>query len=140
MFVGWAIFSGSDSSSTSSSNDSHRSGTVTGGQYRCSSYDSSQADSLSPTENKSKLSNEQASLNQRSAELDTLKSRIEGDHVTDDSPQYAMDEHNRMIDEYDTKIASYESDSLSFQPRIDRFNAQVKARNNYLMAHCTKAP
>lgn len=150
LFIGWAMFSNSDGSSspTTSNNsyapsaqttNSNSDDTVVRGQYRCSSYNASQADALAPSESESTISSAQNALEQRSTYLENLKSEIDGSYVNEYSSQYEIDNYNQKVDDYNSELASYKRDAASMSSRIDRFNSQVEAHNSYLINHCTKA-
>lgn len=149
IFFGWAIFSNNDSSSSTSNNTytppaqtlniDSKDDTVIRGQYRCSSYNASRADALEPSESESTISNEQNTIEQRSTYLENLKKEIDNSYVNEYSEQYEIDSYNQKVDDYNSKLASYKRDAASLDSRIDKFNNQVNARNNYLMNNCTKA-
>lgn len=150
LFIGWAMFSNSDSSSSPTTSNSpytpsaqttnsNSDDTVIRGQYRCSSYNASQADALAPSESESTISSAQNALEQRSTYLENLKSEIDGSYVNEYSSQYEIDNYNQKVDDYNSELASYKRDASSMSSRIDRFNSQVEAHNNYLINHCTKA-
>lgn len=149
IFFGWAIFSNNDNSSSTSnntytpsiqtSNIDNKDDTVIRGQYRCSSYYASRVDALDPSESEATISNEQNVLEQRATYLDNLKKEIDNSYVNEYSEQYEIDSYNQNVDDYNLKIASYKRDATSLGSRIDKFNNQVNARNNYLMNNCTKA-
>ena len=112
--------------------------TVSNGQFRCSRYDSQQADTLSP-KNEFQMKNEEQELQKRSQELDSLKRRINMSSVTASSDQYSIDRYNGLIDSYNAKVTRFKADHEAYEGRITSFNASVEAHNNYLIAHCRRA-
>jgi hypothetical protein len=145
--IGGLFIWGSMSDNTSSSRTSHSTytppasnsgNTVSNGQFRCSSYDSQQADLLSPA-NEFEIQNEAANLKQRGDELDALSYQIKTSTVNQSSPQYLIDSYNGMIDSYNYKLTAYKTDSSTHEQKLGTFNAQVEAHNNYLVAHCRRA-
>lgn len=114
---------------------SYNNGTVNNGQFRCSRYDSDQADSLSPR-NESQLTSERQSLDTREASLNGLKSQIDTSNVNQYSDQSEVDYYNQMIAQYNAQLATLKYDENAYQMKIDQFNTQVQAHNNYLLAHC----
>ena len=112
--------------------------TVANGQFRCSSYDSRQANALSPS-NEVSIQKETDDLNLRAQELDALKTKINTNTVNQYSPQYLIDSYNGMIDTFNAQLTDFKTDSAAHQQRVDIFNAQVEAHNNYLIAHCRRS-
>ena len=112
--------------------------TVTNGQFRCSSYDSHQADALAPV-NETAVQKETDELNQRAQQLEALKTRINTSSIDQSSLQYLIDGYNGMIDSFNAQLTTFKADSAAHQRKVDMFNAQVEAHNNYLITHCTRA-
>ncbi len=111
--------------------------TVSNGDFRCSSYDSNQADRMAPT-NEFQITQEEDELKRRSDTLDTLKFQIDTSGVTQYSEQYAIDNYNSMVQRYNAQLTSFRTDYASHQTRIDIYNQQVQARNDYLQTHCRR--
>lgn len=107
------------------------------GQYRCSQYDSRQADQLNPG-NSFALDAEGEALEGRSNALSALRLRIEASNISRYSSQSEIDQYNEMIDEYNARLSSYKSDAASLQGRIRQFNTRIETYNNYLIAHCSR--
>ena len=153
LFLGWIIFSDNSSSTSTSVSPSTQPSTSTltpssnlnegntevRGDYRCSTYDADQSDSLSLSDTLAAINMEQSSLDQRSDVLTSLKDEIDSSSVSEDSPQYEIDDYNQKVGDYNSKLSSYKIDLASLNSRIDVFNSQVDAHNNYLINHCTKA-
>ena len=110
-------------------------GTVRNGQFWCSSYDSDQADRLSPG-NEAALKYQQQELEQRSNALDSLKTQISLSAVNQYSEQSAIDIYNALVNQYNAQLTSFKADAAAYQANVDQFNAHVQAHNNYLIAHC----
>lgn len=169
LFFAWSIFSDSNDTSTSSSNNVYTSptqnsvvpsvksaypddvvlpvnnavqnsndDTVIRGQYRCSSYEASKVDALTPTDNESSIAILENSVEQQSAYLDSLENEINNSYVNEYSSQYEIDVYNGKVDQYNSKLSSYKRDLANYNSKIDRFNMQVDTYNNYLENHCTK--
>lgn len=150
LFFGWAIFSGSDSSSTSApapasninnynntpnSND----GILTGGKYRCSQYNHDRAGELEPSvATGNALDTKTSQLSIEGNQLDSEKSDIENEYV-DESSQWSIDQHNAKIDDYNSRLQSYQFRVRLHQNDIDAYNTKVGVYNNYLTANCTPA-
>jgi hypothetical protein len=109
--------------------------TIANGNFSCSSYDSRQADLLSPT-NERELTLEGEALKSRTDQLEFLKTQIETNAVSSDSDQAAIARYDAMVARYNVQITSWKAGATSHQGRIDAYNQQVEARNNYLQTHC----
>lgn len=110
-------------------------GTVQHGQFRCSRYDSDQANTLSPV-GEIELTAQQQALERRSNALDNLKTQLSLSSANQKSDQTAIDSYNAMVVQYNMHFVAFKSDVTAYQTRIKQFNAQVQAHNNYLLAHC----
>jgi hypothetical protein len=110
-------------------------GMVRNSQFRCSSYDSAQANKLSPV-GEGDLNIQQQELEGRRDALDRLKSRINLSSVGPASSQPDIDAYNALVDQYNMQLTSLKNDMKAYQARTDQFNAQVEAHNNYLLSHC----
>jgi len=148
LFIIWAIASSDDSSTNSTSSGSYVPSTQTSnynsdddtvirGDYRCSSYEASRVDALAPTESEATLTSAQNALEQRSNRLENLKSEIDNSYVNEYSSQWEIDDYNQKVDEYNSLLPAYKRDATALDSRIDRFNTQVAAHNNYLIQNCT---
>jgi len=124
------LFSSGDSSSTDD--------TVSVGNYLCTEYHSSQAESLSPKVTEQEIESERNSLNSRSDQLDSIKSEMDNMGVTEYSSQYAINKFNNLVEEYNSKLAPYKRDVTSFQAKVDSYNEKIQAYNDYLEKNCTK--
>ena len=110
-------------------------GTVQNGRFRCSRYDSNQADQLSPG-NESELTLQQQEVARRRNALDSLTTQINLSNVNQYSGKAAIDIYNALVEQYNAQLTSFKSDVVAYQARVDRFNAQVVVHNNYLLEHC----
>lgn len=143
FFVWLGSLDSGTSSSTNYSNTSSitsynsQSDDVTVGQYRCSSYSSSQADKLKPSYTESEIDAEGTALEQRAGAIEQSANKIDTMYV-DETSQYAIDSYNSLVSSHNTKIASFKKDYAAYEAKLDRFNAQVDAYNNYLETNCRK--
>lgn len=110
---------------------------VSNGDFRCSSYDSSQADSMTP-KNAYEITQEEDDLKRKSTSLESLKAQIDSSGVNGYSDQYAIDNYNAMVSRYNAELSAFRSEYTSHQTRVDIYNQQVQARNDYLEAHCRR--
>lgn len=150
LFFGWAIFSGSDSSSPSTPTGASNTNTynnisnssdmiLTGGQYRCSQYNHDRAGQLEPgVAEGNDLDAKTDQLSSEGTRLDSEKYDIENEHVNESS-QWSINQHNTKIDDYNSRLQSYQYRDRSHQNDIDAYNARVQTYNNYLTANCTLA-
>lgn len=113
-------------------------GNVQNGEFRCSSYHSAEADRLSPP-NEYEITNEATLLQTRQDALNDLEAQIKSNPVTQNSSQKLIDRYNAMIDRYNAQLNSLKADFNTHGVRVDRFNDQVKAHNNYLLANCQRS-
>jgi hypothetical protein len=111
--------------------------TINNGQFSCSSYDSNQADLMEP-KNEYELTKEEAELKRRSDALDPLKLQIDTSMVTQYSDQASIDRYNAMVSRYNAQLSSLKVAYSSHQTRVDIYNQQMQARNDYLLAHCRR--
>jgi peptidoglycan hydrolase CwlO-like protein len=107
------------------------------GEYRCSRYHYDKAVALSPSETEQTLKSAQSSMDLRASELDRLERELKYSYVTEYSSQYEIDDYNAKVNTYNSKLTSYKRDVTALDSRIDRFNTQVAAHNNYLIQNCT---
>jgi len=143
LFFGWVILSASNNStSLSTSNSSYAPPTpnensVSNGQYSCSSYQSSQADSLKPKITLADLDWAEQDLITRSNALDALAAKIDNTYV-DESNQYSLNMYNQLVNEHNTKLETLKKDIQTYERKLNQFNLQTDTYNNYLDANCTK--
>jgi len=149
LVIIWAIASSDDSSTNSTSSGSYvpttqtsnynsGSGTVIRGDYSCSSYAASRVDALSPSESEATLTSAQNALERRTNYLKNLKDEIDSSYVNEYSDQWQIDDYNQKVDEYNSLLPAYKRDMAGLDSRIDSYNAQIEARNNYLSQNCTR--
>jgi hypothetical protein len=110
-------------------------GTVNNGQFGCSRYDSNQVDLMAP-KNEFALNQEEEELKRRGDVLDSLKAQIDTSGITQYSDQASIDRYYAMVAQYNAQLGSLRADYSSHQARIETYNQQVQARNNYLLTHC----
>ena len=148
LFIGWAIFSSDDGSSSSStntytppaqtSNYNTSNDDVMVGEYSCSRYHYNQAVALDPDETEQQIESASSAFEYRTNALARLKDDIDSSYVNDYSAQWEIDEYNEKVDEYNSLLPAYKRDMAALDARIDRYNAQIQTHNNYLVANCTK--
>lgn len=107
------------------------------GEYRCSRYHYDKAVALSPNESEQNLKSAQSSMDLRASELERLERELKYSYVSEYSSQYEIDAYNAKVNTYNSKLTSYKRDATALDSRIDKFNAQVAAHNNYLTRNCT---
>lgn len=107
------------------------------GEYRCFRHHYDKAVALSPEESEQTLKNAQLSMDIRANELERLRREIEYSYITEYSPQWEIDDYNDKVNTYNSKLASYQRDAATLNARIDRFNSQIEAHNQYLIQNCT---
>lgn len=107
------------------------------GEYRCSQSHYDKAVALSPSESEQTLASAQLSMETRANEIERLQKGIENNYVNEYSSQWEIDDYNDTIDTYNSKLTSYKRDAAALDTRIDRFNTQVAAHNNYLVQNCS---
>lgn len=112
--------------------------TVGNGEFRCSSYDSGQADLMAP-KNEYEITQEEENLKRQNAALDSLKAQIDSSSVNQYSDQFSIDNYNGMVDRYNAQVTSLKSQYAAHQARVEVYNQQVQARNNYLQTHCRRS-
>lgn len=144
LFFGWAIFSNSDSSSTSNSTYTPPAGTNSnnllseGGQtFRCSDSNYDRAMQLKPSATLgAQLGTESDNLDRRIAANKAEKTALDGMYV-DESDQYAIDSYNSRVDAYNAERARLIPAVQSWTQRHDAFDAQIDTYNNFLDANCS---
>ncbi len=146
LFFVWIIYSGDNSSTSTSSTGSsvsteqvqNNNDTVSVGEYSCSSYNASKADSLKPASfTKQQLDSEQQILDARATSLERSSNDIDSAYV-DETSQYSVNSYNRQINEHNAKLEAFKRDSQSYETKLDQYNAQVDSYNNFLQTNCTK--
>ncbi len=146
LFFGWVIFSddGSNSSSTNTytppvqTSSNNGNDDVMVGEYSCSRYHYNQAVALDPDETEQQIESASSAFEYRTNALASLKDDIDNSYVNDYSAQWEIDEYNEMVDRYNSLLPAYKRDMAALDARIDRYNAQIQAHNNYLVTNCTK--
>jgi peptidoglycan hydrolase CwlO-like protein len=107
------------------------------GEYRCSQYHYDKAVALSPSESEQALENAQLSMETRANEIERLQREIESSYGNEYSSQWEIDDYNDTVETYNAKLTSYQRDATALDSRIDKFNMQVEAHNNYLVQNCS---
>jgi hypothetical protein len=143
LFFGWAIFSGSsDSTSTSNSTytpttNSNNLLTEGGNTFRCSDSNYNRAVQLKPSSaTGAQLASESDSLDARISASKADKAEIDAMYV-DENDQDAVDSYNERVDSYNSERAALISQSNDWDARHTAFNSQIDAYNNFLDANCT---
>lgn len=112
---------------------------ITDGQYRCTQYHHNRAEELKPnTFEMQEMDRQQRILNSEEEALVLLQGQIETDYV-DYYSQSSVDQHNMLVDSYNSRLAILRGKAENLEIRIDKYNAQVDVYNNYLMTNCRKA-
>ncbi|MDP3763700.1 MAG: hypothetical protein Q8Q92_03565 [bacterium] len=147
VFIGWAMFSSDDGSSSSTdtytppkqtSNYNTGNDDVMVGEYSCSRYNYNQAVALNPDETEQQIESASTAFEYRTNAMKRLKDEIDNSYVNDYSEQWEIDDYNAKVDDYNSKLPAYKRDLASLDSRIDQYNAQIQTHNNYLVANCTK--
>lgn len=147
LFIGWAMFSSDDGSSSSTntytppaqtSNYNTGNDDVMVGEYSCSRYNYNQAVALNPDETEQQIESASTAFEYRTNAMKRLKDEIDNSYVNDYSEQWEIDDYNAKVDDYNSKLPAYKRDLASLDSRIDQYNAQIQTHNNYLVANCTK--
>lgn len=143
LFFGWAIFSDSSSSSTSSnaytpSDLGSNNLLAEGGQtFRCSNSNYSRAVQLKPSASLgAQLANESDTLNTQIASNKAEGAIIDGIYV-DEYDQYAVDSYNYRVNRYNTERQRLITAVNSWQQRSDAFDRSIDTYNNFLDSNCT---
>lgn len=142
LFFGWAIFSGSDSSSTSDSTYTPTSGSNNllsdGGQtFRCSDSNYDRAMALKPsTSLGAQLASESDRLDSQIAANKAEKSDLESTYVDEDD-EYEVDNYNYRVDSYNSERQRLMNAANSWDQRSKAFDASIDTYNNFLDANCT---
>jgi len=142
LFFGWAIFSGSDDSSTSNSTYTPPSGSnnllsESGETFRCSDSNYNRAMALKPSASLgAQLANESDLLDRQIAANKAEKADIESTYV-DENDEYEVDNYNDRIDSYNSERQRLITAANSWEQRSKAFDASIDAYNNFLDANCT---
>ena len=111
---------------------------MTVGQFTCSSYAASQAESIKPTQTSSNQVDSDASyVSTLNKQLSQLSDTIDND-VVDQRSQDDIDRHNQMVQNYNTRLATYNSANSSYRSELAQYNNQVDSYNSYLERSCTR--
>ena len=130
LFFIWAIFSGSDSTSSNGE-------ILTGENYRCSQYYHDKAGELEP--NQALGNSIDAKTTQLEAEGDRLNSEelaLKNEYV-DEYDQWSIDQYNQKVNDYNLRLKSYQSRVQIHKNEIESYNSTVQIYNSYLIANCT---
>ncbi len=111
---------------------------VTVGRFRCSSYNASRADALTPNPSEAQMNTESNELDDRIAALEAERNRIENMYV-DEYDQDSIDNYNYQIDNYNSKKSRLQRDINAWNSKQKGYNLQVEAYNSYLENNCTPA-
>lgn len=142
LFFGWAIFSGSDSSSTSGStytptSDSNNLLSDGGQTFRCSDSNYDRAMALKPsTSLGAQLATESDTLNRQIAANKAEKTDLDSTYV-DENDQYEVDNYNYRVDSYNSKRQRLMNAANSWDQRSKAFDVSIDTYNNFLDANCT---
>lgn len=113
--------------------------TVTEGQYRCSRYIHNKAQELKPSlVKKEDIERQQRIQDTESDNLNLLKTQIDATDI-DQYSQISVNEYNAVISDYNSRLEVFRINTNNLQSRIDNYNAEINAYNNYLMSNCKKA-
>lgn len=121
--------------SNSSGNSSNQ---VKVGQFMCSSYNASRADSLQPDIPEATIQAESDALDVRIAALKAQKTRIDNMYV-DNTDQSSLDTYNAQVDSFNVANNRLNADIDAYQAKLPHYNAQVNAYNSFLQNNCTPA-
>jgi hypothetical protein len=126
----------STSSNTYQPTTSASDGSVRVGQYWCSSYAASHADSIEPSATEKNALDIQATRVKNAGDARKVeKASIENEYV-DETDQYAIDEHNARIDSYNNRYQTYSDDYDDYERKLAAYNQKVDTYNNYLTSNC----
>jgi hypothetical protein len=146
LFISWVLFAGDSGNPSStrntytppaSSQTSSSDGSVVIGGYTCSRRHYNRAVALEPSESEADLSVELTVLEDSAAVLTRLSNEIESSSVNEYSPHWEIDQYNRAVDDYNSRLEAYRRDAASLDSRIDRYDMQVASHNDYLRNNCT---
>ncbi|MEN9613707.1 MAG: hypothetical protein RLZZ347_14 [Candidatus Parcubacteria bacterium] len=139
LFFGWAIFSDSGSStSTSTSAPTGNNMLSEGGQtFSCSDSNYDRAVQLRPSSaTGAQLASESDSLDARISASKADKAEIDAMYV-DENDQDAVDSYNERVDSYNSERAALIKESNDWDARHTAFDAQIDTYNNFLDANCS---
>ena len=107
------------------------------GNYMCSSYAASQADSMAPSSvTEASLTAEENQVNAMSNARKAEKQRLDSVYV-DQTDQTAIDSYNAQVDAYNASYQPYSDAYDAWEVKKSAYNATVDAYNNYLKQNCT---
>lgn len=113
--------------------------TIIEGQYRCSRYIHNKAQELKPSlVKKEDIERQQRIQDAESDNLNLLKTQIDATDI-DQYSQISVNEYNAVISDYNSRLEVFRINTNNLQSRIDNYNAEINAYNNYLMRNCKKA-
>ncbi len=143
LFIGWAIFSdSSDSSSSSNTYTPSELGSnnllAEGGQtFRCSDSNYDRAVQLRPSASLgAQLANESDTLDAQIAANKAEGAAIEGMYV-DEYDEYAVDNYNYRVNRYNSERQRLMTAVNSWQQRSDTFDRSIDTYNNFLDSNCS---
>jgi len=111
---------------------------VTVGRFRCSSYNASRADALTPSPSETQMEAESNALDSRIAALKAESNRIDNMYV-DEYDQDSVDNYNYQVNNYNSKKSRLESEIAAWNNKQTNYNNQVDVYNAYLDNNCTPA-
>jgi len=143
LFFGWAIFSGSNDSTSNStytpSTGSNFNNLLSdGGQtFRCSDSNYNKAMQLKPnTSLGAQLAKESDALDAQIAANAEEGAAIEGMYVNEYS-QYSIDNYNNRVNRYNAERQRLINAVNSWQTKSDAFDRSIDTYNNFLDTNCT---
>lgn len=133
LFFGWAIFS--DSSSSSSTSNDFLAGT--GQNFSCSGSNHDRALALRPNATTAaSLASESDALDRRISAAKIQNAEIDAMYV-DETDQSSIDRYNAAVNDYNNKNNRLQLDTDSWNQRNAALNSQIDAYNNFLDTNCT---
>lgn len=111
---------------------------VTVGRFRCSSYNASRADALTPSPSEAQMEAESNALDSRIAALKAESNRIDNMYV-DEYDQDSVDNYNYQVNNYNSKKSRLEGEIAAWNNKQTNYNNQVEVYNSYLDNNCTPA-
>jgi len=160
LFIGWGIYSNysnsspsysssysntnsslsstSNSYSNSSNNIENNTFTTAEGKtFLCSGYDLTLANNLEPSDLElNALEFSGNTLDKRIKELDVMAVKIDATNV-DMTDQSSVDKYDTIVNIYNTKLKTLQSDIEIWEKKKDDFNKRIKEYNNFLIENCT---
>lgn len=141
LFIGWAIFSDSSSTSSTTYTPSELGSNnllSEGGQtFRCSDSNYNRAMQLRPSASLgAQLATESDTLDAQIAANKAEKADLESTYV-DESDEYEVDRYNERIDSYNSERQRLKNAIESWEQRSAAFDASIDTYNNFLDTNCT---